>query len=155
VSTQDLDFRSSCEINILRNRSTSTTSSAAVTFTPIKKLREDTSGLTPIEVGITLALLLGVFILLIIVGELCKIFNKPKTKALPYVSGQKQKLFQPSAAGYGTRVAAGQSSPEGKNQYSSRAGLMAAASPMGRGGRPDWYTWVESRRYRLLWQSRS
>jgi hypothetical protein len=51
------------------------------------------------------------------------------------MSGQKQKLFQPSAAGYGTRVA-GLSVPEGK-KYSSRASLIAAASPMGHGGRME------------------
>lgn len=111
------------------NTASSTISLAAVTT----KSKLDTSGLTPIEVALTLAVLFGVFILLIIVGELCKLFNKPRAEATPYSNNQQKKLFQPSAAGYGTRIA-GLQVPQGKTQYSSRASLLGGASPMGRGG---------------------
>lgn len=93
--------------------------------------RQDTSGLTPLEVGLTLAILFGVFLVLLFVGGLCKVFNKPRKEARPYVTGQ-QKLYQPSAAGYGTRLT-GLRPPEA-NLQGQRSSLLAGASPMGRGG---------------------
>lgn len=86
------------------------------------------SGLTPIEVGLTLAVLLGLFVLLVIVGELCKVFNKPRKEAAPYV---KQKPYQPSAAGYGTRAASHRTPQPATKNYGMRASLLASASPMG------------------------
>lgn len=112
--------------------SSSATTAASMATTTKTPGRQDTSGLTPVEVGLTLAVLLGIFVLLLFIGGLCKVFNKPRKEARPYVTGQ-AKLFQPSAAGYGTRVA-GLKVSEANNIHGSRVSLLAGASPMGQSG---------------------
>lgn len=84
------------------------------------------SGLTPAEVGVALAVLVGVFVSLLIVGMLCKLFNKPRKEAAPYIQN---KLFQPSAAGYGSRAAMQQA--QTAPNFGSRVSLLGNAGPMG------------------------
>lgn len=110
-------------VTLLEKRATATLASSTATV----HVRSG-SGLTPIEVGLTLAVLFGLFILLVIIGELCKIFNKPRKEAAPYV---KQKPYQPSAAGYGTRAATHRAQQPVNKNFGSRVSLLAAASPMG------------------------
>ncbi|MCO5596222.1 hypothetical protein L7F22_050282 [Adiantum nelumboides] len=108
--------------------------SAAATSKAVEDTSKNYSGLTPIEVLLVLAVLLGLFVLLLIVGELCKVFNKPRKEAAPYTQ---QKLYQPSAAGYGTRAATNtlQVPKGGGKGQGSRLSLLQFASPMGTGGR--------------------
>lgn len=103
---------------------------------------KESSGLTPIELGITLAVFVGLFLFLVCVGELLKIFNKPTTEAAPYVSVNRQ-LYQPSAAGYGSKgqkqvqpqqPVGGLIVPNNK-KGGDRTSLLESASPMGTGGR--------------------
>lgn len=111
--------------------------SQAATSKAVEDTSKNYSGLTPVEVGLVLAVLLGLFAFLLIIGEFCKIFNKPRKEAAPYTQ---QKLYQPSAAGYGTRAATNTLQvPSGRGKgggQGSRLSLLQFASPMGAGGRP-------------------
>lgn len=109
--------------------------SVAATSKAVEDTSKNYSGLTPIEVVLVLAVLLGLFVLLLMIGELCKVFNKPRKEAAPYTT---QKLYQPSAAGYGTRAATKnlQVPVGGGKGAGSRLSLLQFASPMGAGGRP-------------------
>ncbi|PWN90038.1 hypothetical protein FA10DRAFT_266555 [Acaromyces ingoldii] len=102
---------------------------------------KESSGLTPIEVGITLAVFVGMFVVLVCIGELLKIYNKPSTEAAPYMTLSRQ-LYQPSAAGYGTRGQKQQQQHPSSSlavpsnqKVGSRTSLLESASPMGTGGR--------------------
>lgn len=107
----------------------------AATTKAVEDTTKNYSGLKPIEVILVLAILLGLFVFLLIVGELCKVLNKPRKEAAPYTQ---QKLFQPSAAGYGTRAAINtlQVPTAGGKGQGTRMSLLQFASPMGAGGRP-------------------
>ena len=120
------------------------TSSAKLTGS----LRQRSSGLDPIEIIIILGTFVCVFALLVLVGTLCKVFNRPSTEAHPYYGGNG--LYHPSAAGYGggpgspaaaRAAAAGAGGPGSstnllsvEQKYNARASLLGAASPMGAGG---------------------
>ncbi|PWN37401.1 uncharacterized protein FA14DRAFT_170253 [Meira miltonrushii] len=108
--------------------------SVVATTQAVEDTSKNYSGLSPVEVVLILAVVLGLFVVLLIIGELCKVFNKPRKEAAPYTQ---QKLFQPSAAGYGTRAATNNLKvPNGGGKgMGSRLSLLQFASPMGTGGR--------------------
>lgn len=114
--------------SLLRATATSTFTNPGATDTVVD--HHAASGLTPPEVGITLAVLLGLWLICLFIGVLCKVFNKPNKEAAPYVQS---KLFQPSAAGYGSRTAMqnGRLNAPPTQQFGSRVSLLANAGPMG------------------------
>ncbi|PWN40194.1 hypothetical protein IE81DRAFT_236229 [Ceraceosorus guamensis] len=103
--------------------------------------RKDSSGLKPSEVVTVLGTFAVVFLLLLAIGWMCKILNKPSKEAQPYYATSG--LYQPSAAGYGARQPGSSAAtkaqtnlalPTPGQEYGARTSLLMAASPMGAGG---------------------
>ncbi|KAN0065766.1 hypothetical protein ACQY0O_000896 [Thecaphora frezii] len=88
---------------------------------------ENSSSLQPLYVIVIVGGLCALFLLLISIGGICKLTNRPRSEARHRVHSQA--MFQPSAAGYGARKGGAPVPID-----APVTNLLDAASPMGMGG---------------------